>query len=139
MSRTGLLAFVCFCLSISLVASAPLPESESNLVERSEAYEYDDIFERSPALFDRELDTEDVYYVTREDFDDLESRGFFKKLGHDLGKAGKGLIKFDLKAASVASGAVAKYGGFVPGVSSAATAFSQAESKFTKAAAKRIH
>ncbi|KDR72012.1 hypothetical protein GALMADRAFT_253314 [Galerina marginata CBS 339.88] len=140
MSRTGLLSLAIFCLSISLVASAPLPELGSNLVERSYDYESDDIFERSPALFDRELEIEDEY-IARDEFDDfdLESRGFFKHLGHDLAKAGKGLAKVDLRVASAASGAVAKATKFIPGVGRGAGLAAKAESRLTNAAANAIH
>ncbi|KDR73847.1 hypothetical protein GALMADRAFT_227613 [Galerina marginata CBS 339.88] len=140
MSRTGLLSFVFFCLSISLVASAPLPELGSNLVERSYDYESDGFFERSPALFDRDLHTEDEYFA-RDEFDnfDLESRGFFKNLGHDLAKAGKGLAKVDLRVASAASGAVSKATRFIPGVGKGVGLAAKAESRLTNAGANAIH
>jgi len=142
MSRTSLFSFVLFCLSISLAASAPLPELGSNsLAQRSESYyNYDDILERSPSIFDRELET-DTDYITRDEVDDyeLQRRSFFRKLKHDLGSAGKRLVKFDLKAASVASGAVSKAAPFIPGVGEGVRLASQAESRLTKAAANAIH
>jgi len=142
MSRISLFSLVLFCLSVTLVAAVPLPQldSESNLVERSYDYDYDDVLERS--LFNRELETE-ADFIARDDFDEyeyeLQRRNFFKKLGHDLGKAGKGLIKFDLKAASVASDAVAKATKFIPGVSRGAGLAAKVESRLTNVAANRIH